>query len=406
MAYYKRVKVFSEDLAPGMFVSELDRNWEETTFLMQGFKIQGPYDIEEIQRQCKYAYVDFESEEHYKQYKLATSKSTSYRQALKKQIDQSENSYQFNIKPALTRRKKTRSLLKSIFDNIALGQDFDVNALHETVKENVKEVLNNEEAMLMLSMLSQSNEDIADHCLVVSIFAISFAKFLGFSRTEMEDLGMAALLHDIGHIKVDNKILNKYGRLNANERKEVERHPKNGFDIISSKSGLTPSCIDVVYGHHERIDGSGYPRGLQAHSLTKNTKIVSIVDVYESTTKQQSYRKGSPIVRTYQSMLKEKDRLYDGKILMQFIKWRGIYPPGSIVEFDDGRVGIVIARSKRSQMMPLVLQVLDEYKQKIKEKVLNPDKEDCDFKILNAYENNAFGIFINDYLEKGLQIKV
>lgn len=406
MAYYKKVKVWSEDLAPGMYVCELDCDWQDTTFLMQGFKIQSPFDIEDIQRQCKFVYVDFESESHFKQFKLATSKSQTYKQSLREQADEQESSYNFDIKPALTRKKKTHSLLKSIYDKIALGQDFDVNHIHETVQENVKEILKNEDAMLMLGMLSESNEDIADHCFAVSIFSICFAKFLGYSQLELEDIGMAALLHDIGHIRVENRILNKHGKLNANERKAVEAHPKNGFDIISSKQGLTSSCIDVIYSHHERLDGSGYPRGLKGESLTKNTKIISIVDVYESKTKQQTYRKGSPIVRTYQLMLKEKDKLYDGKLLMQFIKWRGIYPPGSIVELDDGRVGIVIAHSKKSKMAPLILQVLDEYKQKIREKILNPDKEKHDFKVLNAYENNAFGIFINDYLEKGLQVRI
>ncbi|TQV72760.1 DUF3391 domain-containing protein [Aliikangiella marina] len=404
MDYFKRVKVWSEDLAPGMFVAELDRPWEESNFLLQGFKLEGPHDVEAVQRQCRYVYVDFESEAQFKRFKLQTSKSSTYKKHLEESLAFNNQSFNFDIKPALTRRKQTKSILKSVFDKIALGQDFDVTTAHDSVKENVKEILQNESAMLVLAMLSESNADIADHCFAVSILSICFAKQLGYSQVELEDIGLAALLHDIGHMRVDNKVLNKYGRLNADERKLVEEHPKYGFDIISSKPGLTKSCIDVIYSHHERIDGSGYPRGLKTTSITPITQLISLVDVYESKTRQQSYRKGSPIVRVYKMLLEGKNTIYDGKLLMQFIQWRGIYPPGSIVELEDGRVGIVIAIDRKNKLQPVVLQILDQYKQKVKEQIISA-ANDSDFKIINAFENNAFGIYLHDYLEKGLKIR-
>lgn len=404
MNYLKRVKVWCEDLAPGMFVAELDCPWEESNFLMQGFKLEGPHDVEAVQRQCKFVYVDFDSDASFKRFKLRTSKSSSYKNKLKESLEYNNQSFDFDIKPALSRHKQTKSILKSIFDQIALGQDFDVSIAHETVKENVREILKNESAMLVLTMLAAANEDSAEHCFAVSVLAICFAKQLGYSQVELEDIGLAALLHDIGHMRVDNKVLNKQGRLNADERRLVEAHPKYGFDIISSKSGLTKSCIDVIYSHHERIDGSGYPRGLKKESITPITQLISLVDVYESKTKQQSYRKGSPIVRVYKMLLEGKEKIFDGKLLMKFIQWRGIYPPGSIVELDDGRVGIVIANDPINKLNPTILQVLDQYKQKVKEQIITATTEKS-FKIINAFENNAFGIYLHDYLQKGLVIR-
>jgi len=157
--------------------------------------------------------------------------------------------------------------------------------------------------MLLLTMLSDSNEDVAEHNLAVSVIAICFGKHLGYNQTELKGIGLSALLHDIGHFKVDNRILDKYGKLNEVERKAVEQHPKHGFDINTTKSDLTPSCVEVIYNHHERLEGSGYPRGLERHSITPITQLISLVDVSESKTKQQSFRKGSPIVYTYKALL-------------------------------------------------------------------------------------------------------
>ncbi|MCW9018551.1 MAG: DUF3391 domain-containing protein, partial [Kangiellaceae bacterium] len=261
MQHLKRIKVFSEDLQPGMFVAELDRDWSESTFLIQGFTIEGPADIEEVKRQCKFVYVDFKSDEDFQKHKFLTTSSKTYKDKLKTAVNANYN-LRKQLKPALARRQKTSRLLKSVVDRIMLGEDFDLHAVRESVKDNVKAVLQNTEAMLMMTMLKTKNEDIAQHSLNVSILCIGFAESLGFSEKQLEDIGMAALLHDIGQVKVNQNIVNKKGKLNENEREEVAKHTQYGFEILSGKVGLTPSCIDVAFSHHERLQGQGYPRGL------------------------------------------------------------------------------------------------------------------------------------------------
>jgi len=411
MQHLKRVKVYSEDLEPGMFVSELDRDWSETSFLLQGFNIISTSDIEEVKRQCKFVYVDFKSDEEFKHYKLETTTSASYREQIKSSLPKKNYNLRENLKPALSRRTKSSALMKNVLDKIMLGQDFDLHAVRDTVRENVKSVLKNEEAMLMMTMLKSTNEDVAEHSLNVSILAIGFAQSLGYSELELEDIGMAALLHDIGQVRVNKSILSKKGKLNQNERMEMSKHTQYGFDLLASKSDLTPSCIDVVLSHHERLSGQGYPRGLQGEQISQNVRLVSIIEVFEALTSNQTYRKGMSVMDAYKVLMAGKSTHFDEKLILNFIKWRSIYPPGSIVEMANGEVGIVIKAHKEHKLKPRVLLVLNEYKQIRKERLIDMSKLDLDaeskpYKIVKAFENMAFGIDLQEYAEKGLKIEL
>lgn len=411
MRHLKRIKVFSENLEPGMFVSELDRDWSETTFLLQGFTIESLNDVEEVKRQCKFVYVDFRSEEQFKHFKLGTSVSSTYRRKIRASLKSGDYDLREKLKPALSRRRKTCRLMKTVLDKVMLGEDFDLHGVRDSVKKNVKCVLENQDAMLMMTMLKSKNEDIAEHSLNVSILAIGFGQFLGYSETQLEDIGMAALLHDIGQAKVDQSVLGKQGKLNQNERKEIARHSRFGYEMLVRKTGLTPSCIDVALSHHERLSGQGYPRGLKGEQISQNVRLVSIIEVFESLTSHQSYRKGMSVMDAYKILMAGKNTHFDESLVLKFIKWRSIYPPGSIVEMDNGEVGIVIKSHKEHKLKPRVLLVLNEYKQPRKERLVDMAKMDLDseakpYKIIKAYENMAFGIDLQAYADKGLKIQL
>jgi HD-GYP domain-containing protein (c-di-GMP phosphodiesterase class II) len=411
MQHLKRIKVFCDDLQPGMFVSELDRDWNETSFLLQGFSIEGPSDVEEIKRHCKFVYVDFRSEQQFQRYKLDTSSSPSYRQHLQSTGVATSSDIRKKLKPALKARKKTSKIMMNLLDKVALGEDFDLHAVRTSVKENVKHVLENQEAMLMMTMLQEQNESVAQHSYNVSILAIAFAQALNFSEAELEDIGMAALLHDIGQLKINQQLLQKKGRLNQNERDEVAKHCHNAYQLLADKEELTPSCIDVAMSHHERLNGQGYPRGLSKDKIVKNVRIISILDVFEALTSHQSYRKAKSIMDAYKVLMAGKNTHFDEKLVLAFIKWRTIYPPGSIVEMQNGEVGIVVSSNQQHKLKPRVLLVLNEYKQPRKERMvdlssLELDPESKPYKIIKAYENLAFGIDLQEYAEKGLKIQL
>jgi len=407
--HLKKVKVLSEDLQVGMFVSELDKDWSESTFLLQGFTIENQDDIDAVMSQCKFVYVDFKSDSQFKGYRLATTRSKSYIRENVNSIESKTNYLQNKIKPAAKQFRKTSQLMKSVMDRIMLGEDFDIHGVKDVVKENVKQVLENEDAMLMMTLLKNKSDSRAEHSLNVSILAIGFARYIGYSQDQLEDIGMSGLLHDVGQVKIDTKLLVKTGKLNQSEMTEMCNHPRYAFEILQKKSGLSPSCIDVAINHHERLSGQGYPRGLTADKLSDAVRLVSIVDVFESLTSPQSFRGSMSVVDAYKILMNGKRSHFDEKMVIKFVEWRGIYPPGSIVEMENGEVGIVIATNKEYKLKPKVLLILDEYKQKMKEKIIDLSKMALDgeskpYKIIKAYENTAFGIDLQTYADKGLKV--
>jgi len=408
--HLKKVKVLSQDLQIGMFVSELDKDWSESSFLLQGFTLEEQADIEAVRDQCQFVYIDFKSDSQFKSYRLATTASKTYKDKNVSSMEAKTNYLQNKIRPAAARFKKTSHLMKSVMDRIMLGEDFDLHGVRDVVKENVKQVLENEDAMLMMTLLKNKSDSRAEHSLNVSVLAIGFARYLGYGEFDLEDIGMGALLHDIGQVRIDSKLLSKPGKLNQNEMSQMCQHPKFGLDILQSKDGLTPSCIDIAVNHHERLGGQGYPRGLKADKISKNVRLVTIVDVFESLTSPQIFRRAMSVIDAYKILMGGKKTHYDEKMVVRFIEWRGIYPPGSIVEMSNGEIGIVVAANKQLKLKPRVLLVLDEYKQPRKEKIVDLSKMALDgsskpYKIVKAYENTAFGIDLQSYADKGLKVE-
>ena len=154
--HLKRVKVLSEDLQKGMFVSELDINWTDSTFLLQGFTIEEQSDIDAVMSQCKFVYVDFKSDSQFKSYRLATSRSTTYIQENENTREAKEVRFAGQLSSASGRFRKSSRLMKGVMDRIMLGEDFDLHGVRDVVKENVKQVLENQDAMLMMTMLKKT----------------------------------------------------------------------------------------------------------------------------------------------------------------------------------------------------------------------------------------------------------
>jgi len=407
LSHLKRVKVLSNQLEVGMFVSDIDRDWGDTNFLLQGFTLEDQEDIESVKSQCEYVYVDFPSEDLYKRFRAKATVSTTLKDKFNRELG---NSVQAEIKPAAKAYKKSRNLMKGVLERVMLGEDFELAAVKEQVKECVQSIIRNENAMLMMTLIKHKDEYTAEHCLNVGIMAIAFAKFLGFEQEALEDIGLAGMLHDIGKVKVPDSILNKPGKLTDDEMTAMRDHARLGYEILLKKKDISPVAIDVAYTHHEQLSGGGYPRGLSEQQISQNARIVTIVDAFDAITSDRCYDNSRPIMDAYKILMQYRDTHFDAKLVTRFIEWRGIYPPGSIVEMENGEVGIVVSTNPRYKLRPKVLLVLDELKKKRgKERIIDMSKLDLDasaqtYRIIKAVQNRAFGIDLQEYVDKGLKI--
>ncbi len=408
--HLQSIKVFSSDLEVGMFVSALDKPWEKSDFLIQGFELQDELDIEAIKEECGFVYVDFCNENQFKKHQLKTTASKTYKEEVLSKSNPDNFDLSKHTKHSRATTRQSSKIVKSVLDKVMLGKDFDSYSVKNTVKNMVREVLTNEEAMMMMIMMKNKDGRIAQHSLNVSILAIGFARFLGFCETQIEEIGIGAMLHDIGKVRVDEKLLNMKEKLNNEQMHELCKHPQYSYEILQQKSDLPTAAIDIAVCHHERLSGQGYPRGLKAAQISNRVRIVSIIDVFESLTSDQSHRSALSVVEAYKILMQGKGKRYDEHLVLKLIEWRGIYPAGTIVEMQNGEVGIVVSGNRReNKLKPKVLLILDEEKKKQKQRLVDlsfiqTDAESKPYTIFKTYESEAFGVNVSQYLEEGLII--
>jgi HD-GYP domain-containing protein (c-di-GMP phosphodiesterase class II) len=431
------IKFFSGDLEIGMFVTRLDRPWEETNFLLQGFLIETQADIENVQQQCDYVYVERKTylkvQNKLKPERRKSKNGLFGRKASNAGGTATENQSTGNKKSKLSSEKPNykkvtyinkvpvekefnqakkcysyaKTTAKSIMEGIRVGRMIDMNSCREAVDSVVDSIIRNSNALIWLSKLKNKDEYTAEHSLNVCILTVAFARHLGFSEEEIKRIGLCALLHDVGKAKIPEEILNKPGRFTDDEFKLMKQHATFGRDLLISISGTDMAAIDVAYCHHERIDETGYPRRLQRHQIPYYAKIVAITDTYDAITSSRVYDTGRSSMSALDIIYKNRGRQFDEELALEFIKCIGVYPPGSIVETSNGEVGIVIATNIEVKLQPRIILVLDANKKPRKQKVINliespVDEQGNRYVIASELPNKTYGVDIKEYMKKGL----
>jgi putative nucleotidyltransferase with HDIG domain len=292
---------------------------------------------------------------------------------------------------------------------VRLGHALDVAQVKVVVKECVESMLRNPGAMLWLARIKHSDEYTAEHSLRVAIYAIALGRELNLRQGELEHLGVCGMLHDVGKIKVPNEILNKPGALTAQELLIMQSHASEGRKLLMSNQQVTAAAVDVAYAHHERVDGRGYPRGLDAARIPYFAKIVAVVDAYDAINSDRVYSKGRSSLESLRILFEARDSHFDAELVGLFVRRIGIYPPGEIVEMSNGEVGIIVACSTLSKLKPRVLLVLDAQKLPGAERVIDLEQQVVDqqqrpYRIKEVFATGAFGIDIEAYRRKGLII--
>jgi HD-GYP domain-containing protein (c-di-GMP phosphodiesterase class II) len=165
---------------------------------------------------------------------------------------------------------------------------------------------------------------------------------LEYDELKLRDLGVGALLHDIGKIEIDPEILNKSGRLLPEEAVEIKGHPIKGFEILRKNPDISLISAHCAYQHHERFDGSGYPRRLNGEQIHEFAHIVAIADVYDALTSDVSYRRAVPVYEAIAIILKASGTLFDENLVNYFIENIAIYPIGTVVRLNTNQIGVVV----------------------------------------------------------------
>ncbi|MCK5189072.1 MAG: HD-GYP domain-containing protein [Methylococcales bacterium] len=370
-----------KNLEIGMYVSKLDRPWLETSFLFQGFELKSVTDIKQVQEQCDYVYIDIAKQSKRRGIRPSiTAKNTAYTKGWlekrKPPARKSDFSQEFTVAESV--HQKSRGLVKSFMEEVALGRPINVEIAKKVVSECVQSVINSPDALMWLTQLKNRDEYTSQHSMNVCVFSIALARQMDLPEEELELVGLCGMMHDMGKIQVPLEILNKPGRYTAEELAMMQSHPSIGWKLLMKSRDMPGCAIDAAYGHHERMDGKGYPRGLEAEHIHPYTRIVTIADMYDAISSDRIYKKGKTHLETISIMTKASDGQLDAGLVIKFIESLGIYPPGNIVEMTNGEVAIVIEVNPVKKLKPKITMLLSEDKKRVKPRLVDLAKMDLD----------------------------
>ncbi len=353
-------RIHVNELRIGMRVSRLEVLENESPFLFDVIDIKTVADIRAIQKVCDYVFIDVMSQKNQHGH-IPTRASDSLKQlSFARSFQQTSNTFH-----------QTGALIKSVLDDIRFGNQFSVESVKEVVAKCVTEVLENTDAMLLLTQLKNQDEYTAQHSMNVCVLSILLGRELKLSVTELNDLGLSGLLHDIGKMKVPLEILNKPGFLEDAEMDIMRKHTVFGRDVLISARNLFPGAVDVAHGHHEKIQGGGYPRGVDGTALSVFTKIVAVVDTYDAITSDRVYQTGKPHLTALGILVNEMGKHFEGNYVTRFINCMGFYPQGNLVELNSGEVALVVEQNKADRLKPKLLIILDADKKPTDKKILD-----------------------------------
>lgn len=401
----RTVQIPVSGLKVGMYVCELDRPWLETPFILQGFAIRSVADIDEIARHCKTVYVEV-SEDTW-----LPAQEREVKETLSQRLNRYQNtaSHTQELRTATTLHTEARALTRSFMDDVRLGRGIDVKEVKATVSACVRSILRNPDAMMWMSKLRSRDEYTSEHSLNVGLLAISFGRHLGASEEDLNKLGIAGMLHDIGKMQTPIEVLLKESALDETEFSIMQQHAQQGRDILLSHRNIYHGAVDVAYSHHENLDGSGYPRRIKAGNITDFTRIVTLCDVYDAITSDRVYKKGASSLNALRIVHDQSGKKFDVRLAKEFIECIGLYPPGSVVELHSGEVGVVTGTNHRHRHLPKVMLLRDAEKREIPERIVDLEKiaaaGSSDQLIRNVLPNGAHGIRVEKLVEKGLALE-
>ena len=343
----KSVKV--EELQFGIYVVELDRPWTDTPFMFQGFVLERAEQLETLKKYCRTVFVDSERST------LAAPAAlppTVRRHAEKVAVER-------EVEHAKAVHVSAQAALANAFNAVRAARTLDASSVQQAVNGMTESVLRNPDALLLFSRLREKDDYTVSHALDVGVYMVSFGRFLQLPVEQITMLGYLGLMQDVGKLRVPDEILRKRERLSVDEFEQAKRHVAHSADILRATPGMPAELADLVMLHHERLDGSGYPRGLKGKEIGMLGSIAAIVDTFDALTAARPYAAPVSPSAALSMLYKWRGSFFDAELVEQFIRCIGIFPLGSVVELNSGEVGIVIAQSLEKRLQPRIMVIRD-----------------------------------------------
>lgn len=347
----KIVPIFS--LRVGMFVHDLNRNWIEHDFLRNRFLIDSEKTLQKL-----LALGDGEVS-----IDTARGLDVDAQQNLPPPTPSELSTQEAPPAPPKLGEERQRAkklhaeanrIVQDMMGDIRMGKQITVERVEPLVGRVVESIFRQQNALLPLAQLKNHDDYTFQHCVSVCALMTSFARALDLPREIIREIATGALLHDVGKATIPDTILNKPGKLTDTEFEQIKTHVVQSKIILETTPGISPIALAIAAQHHERFDGSGYPNRLKGEAIDRYGQMGAIVDVYDAITSDRCYHKGMPPTEALRKMLEWSKFHFNPELVQVFIRSIGIYPTGSLVRLESGRLAIVDEQRPDTLTQPCV----------------------------------------------------
>ena len=417
-----------------MFVTELDRPWLGTPFMLQGVLLEDERQIDQLRQFCRSVLIDRRRSvgDQFAEFprEKATTRFTAASSALQFAVEVLDASPDEGFLSLARRLRERRPLspaprarlperdsqleeeliysapiiddvhrtLEYIRNGTDSAGNLDLKRVSGLVNEMAAGVQRNPDAMLWLTRLKITDQYSYDHAVDVSVHLMVFGRFLGLGSAAIEDLGQAGLMQDIGKVQIDPLILSKPAPLNDEEIRQMRLHVASSLVMLADQNVFLGSVLDTIAAHHERCDGSGYPNGLRGDRLSLHAEMAGLIDTYCAMTRHRVFKAAVSSQKALEALSRLRGSSFRDVLVDQFVQCVGLYPVGSLVELNTGEVAVVIQQNQVRRLRPRLLVLLApdkslERRPRNLELILNPMTPTGElYRIKHALPSNAYGI--------------
>ncbi|MBS1189925.1 MAG: hypothetical protein H6R10_1717 [Rhodocyclaceae bacterium] len=358
-------KIRIEQLKPGMFIHDLNCGWLDHPFLTNSFAVRDEAAVEKIRAVgVRELYIDPLRGDDVVSAPTKQEVNQDLEQRLlkiaEKDVDKPATA-ELAVEGPRAKRLHTEAnrIVKSLMDNVRLGQQIELERLEPMVENMVDSIFRNQDALLPLARLKKHDTYTFEHSVSVCTLMVAFSRGMRLSREVIKEIGMGALLHDVGKAQVPDAILNKPAKLTDEEFDKMKSHVVQSVTLLEAAAGVSETALQVAGQHHERHDGTGYPNKLKGDAISLYGRMASVVDVYDAISSDRVYHKGMPPPEALKKLLEWSDHHFEPILVHRFIRAIGIYPSGTLVRLASGRLAIVMEQNEGSLLEPTVQVIYD-----------------------------------------------
>lgn len=361
----KPVRLPVDRLRPGVFISLTER-WMDHPFLFNEFRISNDKQIQVLRDMGIDSVLCYPSRSTALPLPAAAQPSakpaTPPEPSAEEQVQRAARRERIEriacTRDRLARCEKayghTAGAIRTLMQRLHASPRQAAEMAREVVNETVAGLLADQDVVLHLIGQKRGDDNAYFHALNVMILALMLGKSEGLGEAELQDLGMGALFHDLGKLRVSDAVLKKGRERNRAEEDFYRLHTVYGEQAADETGVISPAAQAILRHHHERADGSGFPDRLPSEQVSVGARIVAIANRYDNLCNSADSGGMTP-AEALSQMFRKEGKWWDGALLSRFIKHLGIFPPGSIVQLSNGTLGLVVAVNHAELLKPSVL---------------------------------------------------